>query len=53
MAEIQNYLYVKEGYLGSSTERGHGNIGQRVADDNATLESYGCVVSKINEINKV
>jgi hypothetical protein len=42
------YLFVSGGYQGSTTEIGYDNFGTRVLDDGATIESYACVASEIN-----
>ena len=42
------YLYVKGGYSGSSVYSGYEGFGTRVLADGATIESYACVASEIN-----
>ena len=42
------YLFRSGGYQGSTTEIGYDNFGTRVLDDGATIESYACVASEIN-----
>lgn len=42
------YLYVRGGYSGSSVYSGYEGFGTRVLADGATIESYACVASKIN-----
>jgi hypothetical protein len=42
------YLYVRGGYSGSSVYSGYEGFGTRVLADGATIESYACVASEIN-----